>query len=135
LNVWEKLPPDGLPIVVSEFYYFNQIHHYAPDGLKQRLVFLADRGKFGAQIEAMVPFYAKVFGEHIEGLEQFVGSHRSFYLYDCGGIGKLPIVDWLLGAGASLRDTGLVETTDTLLRRELYRVSTAGGSTENEIRR
>ena len=135
LNVWGKLPPDGLPIAVSAFDLFTQIHHYAPDALKQRLVFLVDRGKFGAQIEAMAPFYAKVFGEHIEGLEQFVRSHRSFYLYDCGGIGKLPILDWLLSAGASLRDSGLVETTDTLLRRELYRVSMTDGSTESAIGR
>lgn len=135
LKVWEKLPPDGLPIVVSEFTYFNQLHHYGPEALKQRLVFLVDRGKFGAQIESMAPFLTTVFGEHVEGLEQFVRSHRAFYLYDCGGPGKLPIVDLLLGAGASVRDSGLDDTPDVQLRRELYRVSMTGGSTEIEVRR
>jgi hypothetical protein len=135
LNVWKKLPADGLSIVVSEFTYFNQLHHYGPDALKQRLVFLVDRGKLGSQIESMAPFYATVFGERIEGLEQFVRSHPSFYLYDCGGPGKLPIVDWLLGAGASLRNSGLIDTPDVQLRRELYRVSVTGGSTESAIRR
>jgi hypothetical protein len=135
LKVWEKLPPDGLPIVVSEFTYFNQLHHYGPEALKQRLVFVVDRGNLGAQIESMTPFFTTVFGEDIEGLEQFVRSHRSFYLYDCGGPGKLPIADWLLGAGASLRDGGLVDTPDVQLRRELYRVSMPGGSAQIEVRR
>ena len=135
LKLWEQLPPDGLPIVVSEFYYFSQIHHYASEALKQRLVFLTDQGRFGAEIEGRAPFYAKVCGEHIEGLEQFVRSHRSFYLYDCGGPGKLPIIERLLGAGASLRDSGLPETTDILLRHELYRVSMPGGATDGELRR
>lgn len=134
LNVWRKLPPDDLPIVVSHFYVFHQLHHYAPEALKRRLVFVVDR-EFGKLIRPMVPYYGKVLGEHVEGLEEFLQSHPSFYLYDCEAIGRLPLVTWLLDAGASLRDSGLVEPLDIRMRRDLYRVSMKDGSTGNEIRR
>ena len=126
-NVWGKLPSDDLPIVVSDFYVFHQLHHYAPEPLKPRLVFLVDR-EFGGLIAPMVPFYAKVFAAHMEGFDQFVRSHRSFYLYDCGSIGKLPLLDWLLEAGATVHDSGLVDTPDIQLRRELYRVTLEGAA-------
>jgi len=69
------------------------------------------------------PFFTQVFGGHIDSVEQFARSHSSFYVYDCGGPGKLPIVDWLLREGAMLRDSGLADTPEVLLRRDLYRVS------------
>jgi hypothetical protein len=43
-------------------------------------------------------------------------------------------VESLLGAGASIRDGGLVETPDILLRRDLYRVSVPIGSAATSIR-
>ena len=131
LKAWEKLPRDDLPIVVSGLDLFTQIHHYAPDALKRRLVFLLDRGRYGAQIEPIAPFYARVFGEHMERLEQFVRSHRSFYLYDCRSRFELPVVEGLLSAGASLRESGLVGTPDVSLGRELYQVTMTDGSTES----
>lgn len=128
LRVWEKLPADGLPIVVSDFFVFNQLHHYAPEPLKQRLLFVVDR-QFGELIEPYVPFYARVFGQRMEGLEAFLRSQLSFYLYDCGEPSRTPLVARLLGAGVAVRDSGLLETNDILLRRDLYRVSgTSNGS-------
>jgi hypothetical protein len=131
LNLWGRLPADGLPIVVSDFTVFHQVHHYAPETLKHRLVFLVDR-EFGGLIEPSMPFFAKVFRQRMERFEEFLRSNRSFYLYDCGAPGRLPLVESLLGAGASLRDSGLVDTPDILLRRELYRVSMTARSTESE---
>jgi hypothetical protein len=130
LNLWKRLPADGLPIVVSDFNVFHQVHHYAPEALKHRLVFLVDR-EFGRLVEPSMPFFAKVFRQRMEGFEEFVQSNRSFYLYDCGAPGRLPLVESLLGRGASLRDSGLVETPDILLRRELYRVSMPARSAES----
>jgi hypothetical protein len=132
MNVWEKLPPD-LPIVVSDFNVFHQIHHYAPDGLKHRLVFVVDQ-EFGGLIEPYMPYYARVFGERMERFEEFLRSNRSFFLYDCGAPARGPLVERLLNAGAYLRDSGLAETPDIGLRRDLYRVSMSGGSIEREAR-
>jgi hypothetical protein len=125
-TVWGKLPHDGLPIVVSDFVVFHQLHHYAPEALRRRLVFVVDR-EFGELIEPVVPFYARVFGERMDGLDGFLQSNPEFYLYDCGAPARLPLVERLLGAGASVRDSGLADTPDIGLRRELYRVSLAGG--------
>jgi hypothetical protein len=134
LTIWERLPEEGLPIVVSDFYVFNQLVHYAPEPLKQRLVFVVDR-EFGGLIEPYMPYYARVFGQRMEGFDEFLRSQRSFYLYDCGSSGRLPLVARLLEAGASVRDSALVETPDILLRRDLYRVSVTRGSTARHIHR
>ncbi|MGH7786420.1 MAG: ArnT family glycosyltransferase [Candidatus Binatia bacterium] len=127
LNLWKNVPQDGLPIVMSDFFVYHQIHHYAPEPLKQRMVFVVDR-EFGKLIEPSVPFYSKVFGEHMEGLEEFLRSHRSFYLYDCGNPAQSPMMERLLGAGATVRDGGLLDTPDILLRRDFYRVSLNPGT-------
>ena len=52
LGIVERLPSDDLPIVVSDFIVFNQMHHYAPEALRRRLLFLADN-EFGALIIAV----------------------------------------------------------------------------------
>jgi hypothetical protein len=127
LKLWERLPSDDLPIVVSDFIVFNQMHHYAPEALRRRLLFLADN-EFGALIVPYISFYANVFGTRIEGLDGVLRSNRSFYLYDCGASARLPMVERLLGAGALLRDAGLLGTPDILLRRDLYRVSMRPGA-------
>jgi hypothetical protein len=119
---------------VSDFYIFHQIHHYAPEPLKRRLVFVVDEA-YGALIEPYIPFYARVFGQRMELLRKFLQSNRTFYLYDCGTWGRLPLVARLVEMGAALRDSGLVDTPDILLRRDLYRVSLPGGSAENVGRR
>jgi hypothetical protein len=124
LNLWSGLPRDGSPIVVSDFSVYHQLHHYAPEPLRKRLVFLVDR-QFGGLIEPYMPFYARVFGARMERFEEFVRSARSFYLYDCGSAGRLPLPAMLLRAGASLDDSGLGESADLLSRRDLYRVSLA----------
>jgi hypothetical protein len=127
LNLWERLPGDGSPIVVTDFYLFHQIHHYAPVPLKNRLVFLVDRDS-GGLIEPYAPFYARVFGERVERYEEFLRANPSFYLYDCGSPNRLPLVARLVGEGASLRDSGLAPAPDILRRRDLYRVSVTGDS-------
>jgi hypothetical protein len=127
LNLWSSLPADGLPIVVSDFDVFNQLHHYAPESLRQRLVFVVD-DRFGALIAPYTPFYARVFGQRRERLEDFLRVHPAFYLYDCGGRGRLPLVTMLLERGASVGDSGLGANHDVLLRRDLYRVSPSTGS-------
>jgi hypothetical protein len=123
-RAWKRLPQDDLPIVVSDFYTFHQVHHYAPDALKRRLVFVVDH-EFGRLIEPYMPYYAKVFGERMERLESFIGSQRSFYLYDCGA-GRQPLREQLLNSGASVSDAGLGESADIGLRVDLFRVSLPG---------
>ena len=125
LSVWSKLPQRDSPIVLSDFYVFHQIHHYAPEPLKRRLVFLVDR-QSGGLIEPYMSFYRRVFGERMEPFDEFLRAGRSFYLYDCGSPGRLPLVSMLLRANASLRDSGLHEIPDAVPRRDLYRVAPAG---------
>ena len=125
LNVWSRLPRDDSPIVVSDFNVYHQIHHYAPEPLRKRLVFLVDR-EFGGLIQPYMSFYARVFGERMEAFEEFLRSARSFYLYDCGTAGRLPLPAMLFRAGASLRDSGLGESSNVLPQRDLYRVSLTG---------
>jgi hypothetical protein len=134
LRLWEKLPQDNLPIVVADFYLFHQIHHYASDPLRQRLVFLVIR-EFGGLHTPYLSFYAKVFGVRMEPLEEFVRSHPSFYLYDCGSPWRIPLMTMLIEAGATVRDSGLLETPDILLRRDLYRVSMTPDSPDTAIRK
>jgi hypothetical protein len=134
LTLWENLPGGELPIVVADFNVFHQLHHYAPEGLRRRLVFVVDR-EFGQLIEPAMPFYARVFGERMAGLEEFLAANPDFYLFDCGAPERLPLLERLLGAGASLRESGVGETPDILLRRDLYRVSRPGGSVEGESER
>lgn len=122
LQLGGNLAQDGSPIVVSDFTLFHQLQHYAPDPLKARLLFVVDH-EFGALIEPYMPYYARVFDERLEGLEDFLRSHRSFYLYDCGAPGRLPLLERLLDAGASVRDAGLTDTPDIGLRRDLYRIT------------
>jgi hypothetical protein len=125
LNVWSRLSREDSSIVVSDFNIYHQLHHYAPEPLRKRLVFLVDR-EFGGLIEPYMPFYARVFGARMERFEEFVRSARAFYLYDCGGAGRLPLPAMLLHAGASLHDSGLGESAGVPSRRDLYRVSLAG---------
>jgi hypothetical protein len=131
LTLWERLPADDLPIVVADFDVFHQLHHYGAEGLRRRLVFVVDP-EFGQLIEPAMPFYARVFGERMEGLEEFLRANPDFYLYDCGAASRLPLVERLLGAGASLRESGVAETPDILARRDLYRVSLTARSPERE---
>ena len=133
MKLWERLPPDGVPIVVSDFYLFHQIHHYAPEPLRRRLVFVVDR-EFGALIEPYMAYYGRVFGERMEVLEAFLRSHRSFYLYDCGSSGRLPLIARLLDAGAVVREAEFAEAPDIQLRRDLYRISVTDGARESQIR-
>jgi hypothetical protein len=128
LNLWTRLPPDDSPIVVSDFYVFHQVHHYAPEALRRRLVFLVDR-EFGGLIEPYMSFYERVFGQRMETFEGFLRSSASFHLYDCGSSGRLPLPAMLLRAGASLRDSGLGEIPDVLALRDLYRVFLTGDAT------
>ncbi len=134
LKVWGRLPANDLPIVVSDYFVFHQLHHYAPTALKPRLLFLMDPD-VGGPGAPMAPFFIKVFGERMEALEKYLRSDPSFYLYDCGSVGKLPLVERLLGMGAHLRDGELVDTPDVHLRRELYLVSMKGGSPGRNSRR
>jgi hypothetical protein len=134
LKAWDKLRRDDLPIVVTSFDRFTQLHHYAPDALKERLVFLVDR-KLGRLIEPMMPFYARVFGQRMDLLEHFAASQRSFYVYDCRSSIELPIMGGLLDAGASLHHSGLAWTDAVSMGRELYRVSMTGDSTEDDNER
>jgi hypothetical protein len=123
LEVGDHLPQGDLPIVISDFNLFMQLGYYASGSLKQRLVFVVDP-EFGALITPQMPFYGRVFGQHMEMLEPFLRSNASFYLYDCGDPGgRLPMVTRLLLAGASFHDSGLPATRHILLRRDLYRVS------------
>lgn len=132
LRLWTRLPADGLPIVVSDFNVFNQLHHYAPEPLKQRLVFLVDP-EFGRLMAPYTPFYVRVFGQRREPLEEFLRSNPAFYLYDCGG--SLPLLPMLVKAGVLVRDNGFVDTPQGRRLRDLYRVSVPGGSSENVGRR
>jgi len=134
LKLGARLPQNDLPVVVADFFLFHQIHHYASDPLRQRLVFLVDR-EFGGLSTPYLPFYAKVFGVRMVPLEEFVRSHPSFYLYDCGSPFRIPLLTMLIEAGASVRDSGLVDTPDILLRRDLYRVSMTPASPETAIRK
>ena len=134
LNLGGKLSGDGLPIVVSDFYVFNQIHHYGPEPLRRRLVFLVDR-ESGGLIHPHMAYYARVFGQRMEWFEEFLRSNPSFYLYDCGSPNRLPLVARLVAAGASLHDSGLAKAPGILLPRDLYRVSQVGGSPGSTIRR
>jgi hypothetical protein len=131
LTISERLPEDGLPIVVADFNVFHQLHHYGPEALRRRLVFVVDH-EFGELIEPAMPFYARVFGERMEGLEEFLRSNPAFYVYDCGAPARFPLVERLLSAAASLRESGIVDTPDIGLRRELYRVSMPAGATARE---
>ena len=126
-----RLPADGLPIVVADFNVFHELHHYGSEDLRRRLVFVVDH-EFGQLIEPAMPFYARVFGERMQGLEEFLRSNPTFYLYDCGSPARQPMVERLLGAGASLRASGIADTPEIVLRRDLYRVSLPGNATEGE---
>jgi len=123
-KIWQQLPENDLPIVVSDFYVFHALHHYAPEALRRRLVFVVDH-EFGGLIEPYMPYYAKVFGEHMERLEAFTKGQRSFYLYDCG-TGRQPLRERLQNSGASVSDAGLGETADIGLRVDLARVTLPG---------
>jgi hypothetical protein len=118
MNLWEKLPPDGMPIVLTDLNFFHQVHHYAPEALRQRLVFPSDH-EFLQLIEPLAPFYARVFGERMEGLEEFIRTNRSFYVYDCDTPGRLPLVRKLLEARTSLHAAGA---------GDIYRVSMPNGA-------
>ena len=134
LKLGERLPQNDLPIVVTDFYLFHQIHHYASVPLRRRLVFLVDR-EFGRLNTPYLSFYAKIFGVRMVPFGEFVRSYPSFYLYDCGSPFRIPLMTMLIEAGASVRDSGLVDTPDILLRRDLYRVSMTPASPETTIRR
>ena len=127
LALWDKLPADGLPIVLSDLNFFHQLHHYAPEGLKRRLVFAMDR-RFHELFVPVVPFYARVLGEHIEGFEAFLRSNPAFYLYDCDTPARFPLATRLLDLGASLHGVALLDTPDVWLRQDLYRVSLPSSS-------
>lgn len=132
LRLWTRLPADGSPIVVSDFNVFNQLHHYAPEPLKQRLVFLVDP-EFGGLMAPYTPFYVRVFGQRREPLAEFLRSNPAFYVYDCGG--SLPLLPMLVKAGMLVRDNGLVDTPQVRRLRDLYRVSVPASSSENMDRR
>jgi hypothetical protein len=130
MRVGSQLPPDGLPVVVSDPYYYTQLAFYAPKEINQRLMYLADMSfERLAKFNAAMDFYKRVFGWRMEPFDKFIESKSSFYLYDCQENGPNTLKTRLTTRGAVLRDSGLPLTVGVFFRTDLYHVTMPGNST------
>ena len=84
--------PETGPIVVSPAFYFLEVHHYASEAVKPRLVYVANieesfRHCGSDTADRAIIALSRVAGLPVRDYESFTSTHSKFFAYDHGNRG------------------------------------------------
>jgi Dolichyl-phosphate-mannose-protein mannosyltransferase len=112
LKIEDRLPQDGLPIVVSEYHDFTRLHYYAQAPLRERLLFFTD---YSDWVRSRAPLHLERYAHHVESIDKFIKYNKNFYLYISSNYPDI-VLSRLIAEGAKVQDVGLNDTRNVYPR-------------------